>query len=111
MTLGNADAGMRSQLRRIAEQVRNGVNPWDALVALRWITPTEAEALIRAEAVGNLPWVLETLAEAEEERWEHRLNYVIQLLQPALIILIGLAVAFIVIGFFMPMVKLVGDLS
>ncbi|HET6425620.1 MAG TPA: type II secretion system F family protein [Planctomycetaceae bacterium] len=111
MTLGHTDGSMRQQLRRIAEQVRNGVNPWDALVGLRWITHTEAEALTRAEAVNNLPWVLDTLADAEEQRWEHRLHYAIQLVRPVLIVLIGLAVAFIAIGFFLPLVKLVNDLA
>ncbi len=111
MTLGRADYRMREQLRRIAEQVRNGVSPWDALAELRWITATEAEALQRAEAIGNLPWVLDTLADAEERRWEYRLNRYVQYLRPLLIFLLGLTVAFIAIAFFLPLVKLVNDLS
>ncbi len=48
-----------------------------------------------AESVGNLPWVLETLAEAEEQRWERRFQYAIQIVRPMLIVAIGLVVALI----------------
>jgi type II secretory pathway component PulF len=111
MTLGKADSHMRQQLRALAEQVRSGVNPWDALLSRGWITSTEAEALHRGEEVGNLPWVLEALADADEKRWEIRLELAVQWLRPILIFIIGLVVAYITIAFFLPLVKLVNDLS
>lgn len=111
MTLGRTSSGMRQQLRQIAEQLRQGISPWELLAERQWITRTEAEALARAESVGNLPWVLETLAESEEQRWEHRFQSVIQIVRPVVIVLIGLVVAFIAIAFFLPLVKLVNDLS
>ena len=111
MTLGQTSAPLRRQLRQVAEQMRQGISPWETLAERQWITRTEAEALTRAESVGNLPWVLETLAEAEEQRWERRFQYAIQIVRPMLIVAIGLVVALIATAFFLPLVKLVNDLS
>lgn len=111
MTLGQSSLNTRHRLRRVAEQVRRGENPWDVLTQHGWINAAESEALRRAEAVGNLPWVLETLADSEEQRWERRMSYRLQFIRPVLVTVMGLMVAFIAIAMFMPLVKLLNDLS
>lgn len=111
MTLGQATLTTRHRLRHVAEQVRQGEDAWDVLAEHGWVNAAEREALQRAQAVGNLPWVLEALADAEEQRWERRMAYRLQFLRPAFIITLGLIVAFIAIAFFMPLVKLLNDLS
>ncbi len=111
MTLGHTALTTRHRLRAIAEQVRTGENPWAVLQQQGWLNTAECEALQRAQTVGNLPWVLDTLADAEEQRWERRMSYRLQILRPVLISVMGLVVAFIVIALFMPLVKLLNDLS
>lgn len=111
MTLGQATLTTRQRLRQAAEQVRQGEDPWQVLLEHGWLNNAECEALQRAQTVGNLPWVLEALAEADEQRWERKMSYRLQFLRPILITVMGLMVAFIVIALFMPLVKLLNDLS
>ncbi len=111
MTLGRSSLSIRQRLRRIAEKVRNGEDPWQALAQNGWLTGAECEALRRAQSVGNLPWVLDALADADEQRWERRMCYSLQFIRPVLITVMGLMVAFITIALFMPLVKLLNDLS
>ncbi len=111
MTLGQATLTTRQRIRHVAEQVRNGEDPWVVLTQHGWLNTAECEALQRAQSVGNLPWVLDTLADADEQRWDRKMSYRLQFVRPALITVLGLAVAFIAIAMFMPLVKLLNDLS
>ena len=66
------------------------------------------EAAGRAD---NLPWVLETLADNLERRWKFRFNFAGAILHPVLILLVSVPIGIFVIAMFMPIIKLLNDLS
>ena len=69
-------------------------------------------ALIEAaQRVGNLPWALREIADVREKRYIFRVDTLVQLFRPVPIIAIGLFVGWVCVAMFMPVVKLVNDLS
>ncbi len=93
--MANAPVGfeVRSQLHQTALAIENGQDPWEALGTHRWLTRAEVDLLQSAQAAGNLPWALETLSDAIVARFHHRLEWWLQVLHPALIMLLGATVA------------------
>lgn len=82
-----------------------------ALLQEGYVRPVEADALTAAARAGNLHWGLRTLAESMERTGWHRTQFWLELLKPAAVLLLGIVVAYVVIGFFLPMVKLLNELS
>lgn len=83
---------IRSKLHLTAAAIDNGQDPWEALKTQLWLTRAEVDLLQSAQAAGNLPWALETLSDAIVARFHHRLEWWLQILHPALILLLGLIV-------------------
>ncbi len=75
------------------------------------VSPADAAVLAAAERVGNLPWALEEMADSALRRQLYRLQVAMQVLYPVLILLIGMLVAFFVVGLFLPLVSLIQGLS
>ncbi len=99
------------RLRMAATQLEAGQPLGSTLYGMGLLTAPEVEFLERAEELGNLPWMLETLAESNERRWEARFVRVSVWLQPIATLMLGLIVGFIAIALFMPLLKLINDLS
>lgn len=102
---------LRERVAWAAEQVRSGTPSWQSLHKAGLISTHETILLETAERTGNLVWVLETLASNMERRWSFRFRVFLEFLQPALLIVISLIVGFVVLAFFMPVVKLISELS
>jgi type II secretory pathway component PulF len=97
---------VRRRLVRVLETVEAGGDCWQALRKVRLLRPRDVALLNAAERVGNLPWALRTLADSIQRRRWNRLLVWTELAQPALIVLVGLFVFFIVTAFFYPTVSL-----
>lgn len=102
---------LERRLRMAATQLEAGQPLGATLYGIGLLTAAEVEFLERAEELGNLPWMLETLAESNERRWEARFVRVSVWLQPFATLALGLIVGFITIALFMPLLKLINDLS
>ncbi len=76
-----------------------------------YVRPVEAEALAASAKAGNLHWAMRTLAESMERTGWHRTQFWLEFLKPAAVLLVGCVVAFFVIAFFLPLVKLINELS
>ncbi|QDT36174.1 type II secretion system F family protein [Stratiformator vulcanicus] len=98
-------------MARIAEQISQGKDPWDALHRRRILTGREAIACRTAQIVGNLPETLFELADVIDDNRARRRLACLEFVQPMLVVAVGLLVFFINVGFFMPLVKLLNDLS
>ncbi len=83
----------------------------DSLRDARFVSSAEQSLLKSAEAAGNLPWALRTVAARQEKRVVYRLAAAVQVLYPILIVMLGALVAFFVVSLFIPLVKLVEGLS
>lgn len=91
--------------------IQQGHPCWQQLERQRFLRGGEVILLESAEQIGNLPWALNTVADSIERRWTYRLYAVSQVVGPLVIIAMGILVAFFAFAFFLPLVKLVNDLS
>ncbi len=96
---------------RVETDVRLGADWIDALWRAGLLRRTDAEVLGSAASVGNLPWALRELAETTERRLSLRIRTAIQTLFPMVIVLLGGLVGILALGYFLPLVKLIGKLS
>lgn len=102
-------------LQRRAAAVRlalsQGEPCWELLAREGFLKPKEVALIEAAQRAGNLPWALETLADSLDRRWLFRLATIMELLRPVAILFLGAIVGFVAIALFMPLVKLLNDLS
>jgi type II secretory pathway component PulF len=100
--------------RRVGEALHaleSGEDCWLALRRQGIVRRAEARLLQAAERTGDLSWALRELASSIENRRRYRGLVFLELLQPALVILIGAGVLLVCVAFFLPLVELVQRLS
>jgi protein transport protein HofC len=102
---------VQHQLIKVDDQVQLGESWISALERQGIIRTSDAQVLHSASEVGNLAWALRELAETAERRLACRVQAVIQTLFPLVVIGLGLAVLFVAIAFFTPLLVLIGRLS
>lgn len=102
---------LRRKLAPAAASVSGGGDWRDALASAKLVTPAEQSLLKSAEAAGNLPWALRTVAARKERRAVYRLAAAVQVIYPFLILILGCVVAFFVVALFIPLIKLIEGLS
>ncbi|AMV39813.1 type II secretion system F family protein [Planctomyces sp. SH-PL62] len=102
---------VRRRLASVEQEVARGGDWRDTLLRHGLIRPADREVLTSAAAVGNLPWAMTDLADAIDRRAGLRLALLTQALWPLVILSIGALVLFLAIGFFTPLVELIGRLS
>ena len=102
-------------LQRRAAAIRysltQGASCWSLLEREGFLHTREVVLIEAAQRANNLPWALETLADSLDRRWLFRLAAVMELLRPVSILMLGAVIAFVAVGLFMPLVKLLNDLS
>lgn len=111
MVLQHHQADVRGRLERVLGRTTAGMGIWTALREVGLLTARDVGLLEVAERAGNLPWALTALAQAKERRMVHRRRVMEAVCVPICVITFGLLVGFVCFGFFMPMVKLLNDLS
>lgn len=111
MVLHHHQADVRGRLERVLGRTTAGMGIWTALREVGLLTARDVGLLEVAERAGNLPWALTALAQAKERRMVHRRRVMEAVCVPICVITFGLLVGFVCFGFFMPMVKLLNDLS
>ena len=99
--------GIRRRLRRLREQIVRGHHSFQPLADAGLLSGREADALACAERAGNLPWVLDAIADNIDRRHRTLMESVVETVQPAVIAGIGLLVFVICIGIFYPIVHLI----
>lgn len=102
---------IRRKLVQVQSWIAHGGTCWQALQNQKLIKPNETAMLESAERLGNLDWMLNEAAEMVEKRSDYVARRRMELLQPTIILLIGVIVGFYVIGMFMPLIKLINDFA
>jgi len=105
------DQSVRRRLVRVKHAAEAGDDVWHSLMTNGIIRHTDAVVLEAAQRAGNLPWVLRHLANNIENRANYRLLLFLESARPILLIAFGVLVGSIVIALFMPLIKLLNDLS
>ncbi len=103
-TLSNV--AMREQVEDAANSVREGVGLARALSAHKHFPPMLIHMIRAGEVTGELPAMLERAASAQEADLERRALTIAGLLEPALILAMGVVVLLIVLAVLMPIIEI-----
>ncbi|MBN2475803.1 MAG: type II secretion system F family protein [Pirellulales bacterium] len=102
---------IRRRLARVLEDLQAGA-PWcESLHARDLIQCADLGILQAAERAGNLPWALREMADSNRRRLGYRLQALVQVLFPPLVIAMGMMVMFIVVSLFLPIITLINQLT
>lgn len=100
-----------TQLSHVRTDVSGGAPLADSLFSRGFISSREARFLESATVSRHLDWALRHLATAVERRRQQSLARLGLLIPPAMILVVGGMVGFVVIAVFVPLVQLLSDLS
>ncbi len=111
LTWSHPRPSVRHRLTYLYQSLHQGGDLATSLAAEHFIRRGDIPLLRAAERVQNLPWCLLQLAESMEAKFWYRFRVVLEIGYPASVVAVGIVVFFIVAGFFLPLVKLLNDLS
>jgi general secretion pathway protein F len=103
-TLSNV--AMRDQVEEATASVREGVGLARALSAHKHFPPMLIHMIRAGETTGELPAMLERASNAQEQDLERRAMTIAGLLEPALILAMGVVVLLIVLAVLMPIIEI-----
>jgi general secretion pathway protein F len=103
-TLGNV--ALKEQVRQASASVREGVGLAQALTANKQFPPMLIHMIRAGEITGTLPAMLERASQAQEQDLERRAMTIASLLEPALILAMGVVVLLIVLAVLMPIIEI-----
>jgi general secretion pathway protein F len=103
-TLSNI--AMRQQVDTAATSVREGIGLARALAVHKHFPPMLIHMIRAGEVTGELPAMLERAASAQEQDLERRAMTIAGLLEPALILAMGVVVLLIVLAVLMPIIEI-----
>jgi type II secretory pathway component PulF len=98
------------RLAFVTERVQQGANWQASLASTGLISRADAAVLTAAERADNLAWALEEMA-ACIRRQAYRLQLTLHCFYPVAVLVLGMVVAFFVIGLFLPLLALIQGLS
>ncbi len=102
---------MQKRLREVLRDVNGGADWLDSLAERRLIRPSDKAVLAAAQRLGNLPWAMREMADTNRRRLAFLAQNWIQLTFAGVICLYGGVVALVVIGFFLPLIVLIQNLT
>ncbi|MEX0715864.1 MAG: type II secretion system F family protein [Planctomycetaceae bacterium] len=102
---------VRRAVRRVRAAHEQGGNLWEALRRERLLRRGEPGLIESAERTGNVPWVLRQLATTIENRRNHRLAMLGELVVPVLVVGMGVLVGLVAVGMLMPVIELTAALA
>lgn len=111
MVLKHPQDDIRSRLERVLGRITAGMDVWPALRDAGLLNARDVSLLEMAERANNLEWALGALAESKERSLLHRWQVAQTLSIPVFTVAAGFMVLLICVAFFMPLVKLLNDLS
>ena len=91
-----------------SERVKEGGSLADALEETGLVPSTALKMIMVGESSGALDEMFENVAELFEEEVDRRLNLVTTAIEPILMLLMGLVIAFIVVAMYLPIFNLAG---
>ncbi|GCB05360.1 type II secretion system inner membrane protein GspF [Ralstonia sp. SET104] len=103
-TLNNV--ALKTNVEDASTRVREGTSLARALAAQNQFPPVLVHLIRSGEATGNLPAMLERAAQGEAQELERRTLFLTGLLEPALILTMGLVVLLIVLAVLMPIIEI-----
>jgi type II secretory pathway component PulF len=100
---------VRGRMRRVRDAVARGGDCFQQLCRQGLINSRETAALVSAERSGNLAWALEGIADKIESRQQARVQVLVETVQPAVVIGLGLIIFSVCVAIFMPLIHILGS--
>lgn len=97
---------LRANVEDANTRVREGASLARALAAQNQFPPVLVHLIRSGEATGNLPVMLERAAQGEAQELERRTLFLTSLLEPLLILTMGVVVLLIVLAVLMPIIEI-----
>ena len=97
---------VRADIQRAAAQVREGVSLSRALDGSGWLPPVARRLISGGERSGELAPMLEHAADIQEQALASATTVMLAVLQPVLILLVGLMVLYIVLAIMLPILSM-----
>ena len=101
----------RRKMGLVISKLDQGEDNWTTFRSTGFLTSNEAALLQAAERAKNLPWALDMLATTIEDRQLFRIRSALEIIQPLLLFPLGMIIGAICIALFLPLIKLLNDLS
>lgn len=102
---------IRNRLLYIRNEVERGSKVFELFVETGLLSKAEARILDSAQRAGNLPWALEELAGRIERDVDYRTAVLVEILRPVILMTVAIGVGLFVLGMFLPLIKLIYDLT
>lgn len=102
---------IRRALTQVAAATEYGADAFEELQRHRFISASDVKFLTTARQAGNLSWALKELAELRERRFSYRQRLWAEFVRPVPVLFGAVVVLFVAVSFFMPIIKLLNDLS
>ncbi len=102
---------VRRRLIAARNDVRQGSDWIESLWRYHLIRAADGEVLRSAEAVDNLGWALDELAESSERRLAIKFQMLVQTFFPLVVLMLGLVVFVTALAYFAPLVKIISEIS
>ena len=97
---------LKDQLKKISDKVKEGESITSSLTSIPEIPPMVIHMIDNGEKSGKLEEMLEKVSEYLESRFESSTKIAMNMLEPIVVIFLGLFVALIVLAILLPLVQL-----
>lgn len=104
------DPAMRQKLLFVRNEMEQGAEVWHSLVAVKMVTPPEANLLRTSESTANRCWILDQLIHAKRRRTTWRLERSTMFALPAVVLFLAMIVFVQSLSLFDPLVRLIDGL-
>jgi type IV pilus assembly protein PilC len=104
---GSENAAYRNRLRQVRERVSEGNSLHASLEAMGLMDPMGLEMVEVGESTGSLETMLAHVADSYDEILERRLNTAVALLEPAVLVSMGLFLAAVLLSLYLPLFNVV----
>jgi len=112
-TLGryHFDPVVRQELLYVRNEMEQGADLWHSMSAVGMLTAADVRALRTAERIGNVPWVLNQLAEVKRRKAARRFRRWSEFVLPAIVLFLAVLVLLQALTVFEPLTQLVRGLA
>ncbi len=93
----------KKKIENCLQDIKNGDSFSDAIQSSGLFPPEYYLQVSSAEETGQIPRILKRMAESLDETINTRISQLIQLLEPAILVVMGLVTGFVVLATFLPL--------
>ncbi len=111
MSSGLLSESLRPRLIRAIQSISEGKSLTEALETDRLTTPVATRMLRVGERSGNMGEMMERIAEFYDDELDHAVDLLTRLIEPVLMLFIGLIIGFVVVLMYFPIFELAGSIQ